>query len=306
MTRVEALISRIDAGELVLIDGATGTECERRGVPQLDGAWNGGAALSHPDVLRGVHGEYIATGAQVIIANTFATHRHALEVAGVADDFVAYNQRAVELAVEARVAAGADAVVVAGGISNWTWSGTHPSFEVLRRNTAEQAAAMRDGGADLLMLEMMIDINRMRATLDGAATSGLPVWVGLTCGSEQGQPFTDDGTVRLRDGERLEEAIGVLDAYDVGAITIMHTVVDMVDDCLDVALDAWPGIVAVYAHSGDYVDDKWIFDGVISPRDYEAYAQRWFDRGIRAIGGCCGIGPDHIRRLRALGQNLGR
>lgn len=161
---------------------------------------------------------------------------------------------------------------------------------------------MRDG-ADLLMLEMMIDIDRMRATLDGAVTSGLPVWVGLTCGSEDEEPFSDDGTVRLRDGEPLEEAITALDAYDVGAITIMHTVVDMIDDCLDVALDGWPGIVAVYAHSGDYVDGKWIFQGVISPSEYEAHAQRWFDRGVRAIGGCCGIGPDHIQRLGSLGPD---
>jgi len=117
MTRVHDLVARINAGETVLIDGATGTECERRGVPQLDNAWDGGAALSHPDVVRGVHSGYIAAGARAIIANTFATHKHALDAAGVADDFVIYNQRGVELAVEARVAAGADDVVVAGGIS---------------------------------------------------------------------------------------------------------------------------------------------------------------------------------------------
>ena len=302
MTRLENLITRISAGEIVLIDGATGTECERRGVPKLVNAWNGGAALSHPDVVREVHADYIAAGAQVIIANTFATHKHALEAARVADDFVSYNQRGVELAVDARAAVGVDGVVVAGGISNWTWAGEHPSLDVLRRNTTEQAAVMQAGGADLLILEMMIDIDRMKATLDGAVTAGLPIWVGLTCGSEQGQPFADDGVVRLRDGELFADAIAALAAYDVGAITIMHTSVDMIDDCLDVAIDVWPGIVlGVYAHSGDYVDGDWVFDSVISPSDYRAYAQRWFNRGVRVIGGCCGIGPDHIHALASLG-----
>lgn len=300
MTRLDGLMARVEAGETVLIDGATGTECERRGVPKLDDAWNGGAALSHPDVVRAVHGDYVMAGAEVIIANTFATHRHALQAAGVADDFEAYNRRGVELAVEARAAAGSDGVVVAGGISNWTWSGAHPPLDVLRRNTIEQAAAMRAGGADLLILEMMIDIDRMRATLDGAATSGLPIWVGLTCGSEAGRPVAADGVPRLRDGELLTEAIRALDAYTVGAVAIMHTDVALIDDCLDTVMDAWHGTVGVYAHSGDYVNGDWVFDDVISPGEYRAHAQRWVERGVRVIGGCCGTGPEHIRALRSL------
>lgn len=300
MTRLDRLISRVAAGETVLIDGATGTECERRGVPMLDGAWNGGAALSHPEIVRQVHDDYITAGAQVVIANTFATHRHALEAAGVAADFVAYNRRGVELAVQARAAAGAEGVVVAAGISNWTWTGAHPALDVLRRNTTEQSAAMAAGGAELLILEMMVDIDRMLATLDGATSSGLPIWVGLTCGSEEGRPLSSDGVVRLRDGEPLADAIAALDGRGVEVIAIMHTDVALIDDCLDVALDAWPGAVGVYAHSGDYVNDSWVFDSVISPGDYLSHARRWADRGARLLGGCCGIGPEHIRALTGL------
>lgn len=297
MTRLDNLMVRLDAGATVLIDGATGTECERRGVPKLQHAWNGGGALSHPDVVRQVHREYIELGAQVIIANTFATHRHALEAAGVADDFVDYNRRGVELAVEARREANANGVVVAGGISNWTWTGEHPPTDVLRGNTAEQAAAMRDGGADLLVLEMMIDIERMRATLDGAMTIGLPMWVGFTCGSEQGVPLARDDSVRLRDGELLADAIRALDQYDIDVITIMHTDIALVDACLDVALGVWTGPVGVYAHSGDFVDGDLVFDSVITPADYQTDAKRWVERGVQIIGGCCGVGPAHIELL---------
>ena len=59
MTRYDRLMARLEAGETILIDGATGTEVGRRGVPELPNAWNGGAALSHPDVLREVHQDYI-------------------------------------------------------------------------------------------------------------------------------------------------------------------------------------------------------------------------------------------------------
>lgn len=300
MAEIERLMSRIGAGQTVLIDGGTGTECERRGVPVLDGAWSGGGVLSHPEIVREVHRDYIAAGARVIMANTFATHRHALETAGVAQDFVAYNRRASELAVQAREAAGDSAVVVAAGISNWTFTGVHPELDVLRANTAEQAAALADGGAELLVLEMMVDIDRMRATLDGTRESGLPVWVGFTCGTVDGRPVTNDGVPRLRDGEPLADAVAALAGYDVDAILIMHTDVTLIDDCLDVALDAWPGTVGVYAHSGAFVGGSWVFDGVISPEEYLAYCKRWVARGVPLIGGCCGIGPEHIRALAAL------
>lgn len=305
-SRAERLAARLAGGAVVVIDGGTGTECERRGVPKLDHAWNGGAALSHPDVVRQIHRDYLDAGAEVIIANTFATHRHALEVAGVADDFELYNRRGVELAIEARAGSGHADAVVAAGISNWTWEGDHPPLDVLARNAADQAAELAAAGAELLVLEMMIDIGRMRATLDGASTVGLPLWVGFTVGSEEGERFADDGTVRLRDGELLADAIAALDGYDVSAIAIMHTVVDLVDGALDVALDRWTGPVAVYAHSGDYVDGDWIYDGVISPADYAARARGWIDRGVRIVGGCCGTGPEHVRALAELTRDGGR
>lgn len=101
-------------------------------------------------------------------------------------------------------------------------------------------------------------------------------------------------------GELLANAIEALAAYDVGAITIMHTATEMIDDCLEVATHEWPGVIGVYAHSGDYVNGDWIFDGVISPTEYQAAARNWIDRGVLVIGGCCGIGPDHVRALAEL------
>ena len=102
MSRYGVMMDRIRAGDCILIDGATGTEAQRRGVPQLDNAWNGGGALSHPDIIRQVHLDYLESGAEMIISNSFATHLHALEAAGEGARFEDYNRRAVELAVEAR------------------------------------------------------------------------------------------------------------------------------------------------------------------------------------------------------------
>ena len=299
MSRYGRLMARIESGDQVFIDGATGTEIERRGVPQLDNAWNGGGALSHPDILREVHEDYIRSAADIVISNTFATLKSALRDAGLEQDFVAYNRRGVELACEARANLSADNVVVAGGISHWSWSGNHPTLEELCENAAEQASIMSDAGAELIMLEMMSKMEPMLAVLDGVQRCGLPVWAGLSC------KLDSEGVPRLYDGDQtigeqtLADAIDVLKGRNVPLLNIMHTEVSYIDACLNVVEDMWPGLVGVYAHSGNYIDGKWIFNSVINPEDYAVAAEGWHRRGVRLIGGCCGVGPDHIDALVA-------
>ena len=291
MNRYDALIGRLRDGERILIDGATGTEVERRGVPQLENAWNGGGALSHPDVVREVHEDYIRHGAQIVISNTFATHRHALRDAGVADDFEAYNGRGVELAIEARERMAQPDVLVAGGISYWSFTDNPPPLEALRQDASEQAAIMAHAGADLLMLEMMVDTDRMLVVLEAAQATGLPVWVGLSCEPD------DTGTMCLLNGDRLADVLAELKDRDVPLVSIMHTEVEDVDACLDVVAEHWSGLVGVYAHSGEFDDYEINFDSTISPEDYAAASNRWLQRGVNMIGGCCGTRTEHIAAL---------
>ena len=96
MNSYQKMMARIEADEKIIIDGATGTELERHGVPQLENAWNGGGTLSHPEILKQIHKEYIRAGAEIIISNTFATLKTALRDAGVEDNFETYNRRAIK------------------------------------------------------------------------------------------------------------------------------------------------------------------------------------------------------------------
>lgn len=294
MSGYDRLMARIANGERILIDGATGTEIERRGVPQLDNAWNGGGALSHPDVLRSVHEEYIREGAEIVISNTFATHRHALRDAGVEHQFEAYNRRGVELAIEARDRMQAADVLVAGGISYWSWSGNWPAPEDLTASTEEEASIMAEAGADLLMLEMMVDIERLVVTLEAAQTSGLPVWVGLSCKPDE------SGVVNLLRGGTLADALEAISDRNVLLVNIMHTEVEHIDACLDVVQDCWPGPIGVYAHSARWANNVCYFDVTVSPEDYASHAKAWLERGVQFIGGCCGMGVDHIGALKTL------
>ena len=153
VTRYESFMARIASGECILTDGATGTEAERRGIPQLENAWNGGGALSHPDIIRQIHRDYLDAGAEVVISNSFATHRHALVDAGEADRFEDYNRRAVELAVEARDMSGATGALVGAGMSYWSWTDSPPLAAEMRRAATRQAEVMAAAGADVIMLD---------------------------------------------------------------------------------------------------------------------------------------------------------
>jgi|TARA_B100001939_G_scaffold346594_1_gene365738 S-methylmethionine-dependent homocysteine/selenocysteine methylase len=291
MSRYNRMMERANNEHVILMDGATGTEVERRGVAQLNNAWNGGAALSDPDILRTVHEDYIQNGAEIIISNTFATAKHALIDAGRETDFEKLNSRAVQIAVEARKKTNADHVCVAGGISYWTWTGKKPSLADLKATVTRQAQIMAESGADLLMLEMMIDIEQMMVTYHAAKSSGLPTWIGLTCGAD------DKGEICLRDGDPLAQAVASLSNDKPDVINIMHTDVSHVAPALNYLKSAWKKHVGVYAHSGKTINGKWTFNDVLSPAEYQQHAESWIDKGVTFIGGCCGISVKHIASL---------
>tara|TARA_Y100000741_G_C18247165_1_gene555934 strand:+ start:377 stop:1270 length:894 start_codon:yes stop_codon:yes gene_type:complete len=292
MDRYNNLMNRAQEGECILIDGATGTEVERRGVPKLDNAWNGGGALSHPEIVKQIHKDYIQLGAEIVISNTFATTKHALRDANQENNFEALNRRGVELAVQAREELGKDNILVAGGISYWTWTGNKPTLKELELSVTEQAQIMREAGADFIMLEMMIDIDQMVTTFEAAKSSGLPVWIGLTCEPNQSDRMC------LRDGDDLEDVINQIKSDCPDVINIMHTEVEFVDRCLTILQNQWNGLVGVYAHSGQTVDGKWTFEDVISAKEYCEYSAYWKKKGVSFIGGCCGVHTDHINLIQ--------
>lgn len=292
MNQYLVLMQRLHNGDRILIDGATGTEIERRGVPMVDNAWNGGGAMTHPDIVRQVHEDYIRCGAQVVISNTFSTSRHVLQDAGLEEYFEMLNRRGIELVREARTNMQMPNVLVAGGITYLSFTRKIPPHDQLQANIEEQAAVMAKAGADLIMLEMMSDVEHMLITLDAAQKSGLPVWVGFSC------KLDEQGVVYLRRGPLLLEGIEAIKDKNVPLVSIMHTEVEDIEASLDVLQANWSDPIGVYAHSGRFDAPNWVFNDTISPEEYTSAAKPWLQRGVQVIGGCCGIGVEHIEKLK--------
>ncbi|MDG1088630.1 MAG: homocysteine S-methyltransferase family protein, partial [Acidimicrobiales bacterium] len=197
MNATSELGVRLANSELILIDGATGTDIERRGVPMVENAWCGVSALTHGDDVRAVHRAHIDAGAELIIANTYASSRHLLARAGEEEHFAEINRRAVALAIEARDQAGRPEVLIAGSMSTSRQGGPFPDVEIARANFAEQAIILTEAGVDIIVLEMMRDIEQTEVCLEGALATGLPVWLGVSCVLSHGVPWMWERTVTL-------------------------------------------------------------------------------------------------------------
>ena len=228
----------------------------------------------------------------MIIANTYSCSRHLLEKAELDQHFEELNTIGPKLALQARDNMNAPQVVVSGSISTtemMQWE--QPPIEIARKNYDEQARIQAAAGVEMFCLEMMRDITHTQLALDAVHKTGLPVWVGYACIMKDGEPWLFNGEVRL------EDAWLAIQGESIELIAVMHTETVDVDACLDVLQANWSGPIGVYAQSGEFIPPKWQFIDTITPEAYGDACLRWVERGVQVIGGCCGIGQEHIDYL---------
>ncbi len=214
---MKKLQERIAQGEVIILDGATGTELERRGVPMHGEAWSAAALYTHPEVVRQVHEDYIRAGADIIITNTFASARHTLERTEMAGQVRELNIRAVTLAKEAGEAAAGDRPVYIAGSMSTSFRG---GIQETRANYKEQAEILTEVGADFLIMEMMVDVEQYAYAIEAAVSMGIPVWVGFSC------EISDDDSqvVLLRSkGETFAGALNTLLPIGGSLVSVMHS-----------------------------------------------------------------------------------
>jgi S-methylmethionine-dependent homocysteine/selenocysteine methylase len=80
-------------------------------------------------------------------------------------------------------------------------------------------------------------------------------------------------------------------------VAVMHCDLDVSDAAVKIAAEAWDGPLVVYPNSGEYERPHWRFDTVCPPEEFVEHAEGWIADGADIIGGCCGVGPEHIRLL---------
>lgn len=276
----------------LLLDGALGTELERRGVDTTGSSWTAYANRDNARLIRDIHIEYIEAGADSITANTFRTNRRA-----VGRDAEALTKRAVDFALEAVEISGRH-VQVAGSIAPvedcFSPQLVDPSTERLEEEHEEMAGWLRDAGVDLILIETMNSVREAVAAVRAAkrATS-LQVYASLV-------PM--DGE-RLLDGTSIAEAVAAvteagadLVALNCAPVSIMRAAMNAFAKSASkcrVPFGCYPN-----ASERD-ITGAWDLRSS-SDHAIAALVDEWLAAGASLVGSCCGTTPATTARLRSL------
>lgn len=293
-------LKRVTERRPILLDGATGSELDRRAVDTTLPLWSARALLDAPDVLFQIHTDYLRAGAEIITANTFRTHRRTLARAGLGDRAPELTRLAVQIARDAVSAfPGGGGRFVAGSLAPledcYSPELVPPPAECEREH-AEMAAQLAEAGADLILVETMNTVREAVAATRAARATGLPVLTGFVCRT--------DG--RLFSGEVVTDAArAVAPLGGVGLLinctpsTTIHEPFKEMRTALARATAHRPPILGLYANIGHTDAVKgWESTADVTPLEYARLAVGWLKLGANLIGGCCGTTPGHIAALR--------
>ncbi len=289
----ENIVDRLRAGDVLVLDGATGTELEARGIACDSRAWSATANLEAPDALRAIHEDYLKVGADIITANNFSTGPSALSQIGEGERWRDYSQAGLDIALSARDAINPNAYV-AGGIS------TYPvPANIFGPEYTDRARLLADGGADFILAEFLPTVSDCVAAAEACAEIDLPFFLGV--GS-----LGADGN--LADGTPVETLVSALQAYRVDVLLAMCTFPPAISKWLPRLRDSFPGFIGAYAHGGWKEPDnpRWAEEPNFDPENrsytpdlFAEYARTWKEMGAQIIGGCCATRPSHIAALPA-------
>ncbi|MEJ1976991.1 MAG: homocysteine S-methyltransferase family protein [Acetobacteraceae bacterium] len=306
------MTTAFDFGRPLLLDGGTGRELLKRGVPILTHIWSGTALLEAPDIVRQVHLDFIKAGADIITTNTYGIVRERLAEIGMEDRFAELNLIAVRVAQHAREQGGRD-VAIAGSLPPLSRSyrpdlvGSFESLLPLYREQVEILAPY----VDLFICETMSSADEARAAASAAVESGKPVWVAWT--------LHDDQSGRLRSGETVTEAAAQLTHLPIEGFLANCCAPESITAALPELASIGRGRFGAYANTFLPVNAQGPSYGAqkldpsnwkayqaaalpvrddLPPTAYAAHARHWRHHGASILGGCCGAGPEHIAHLR--------
>ena len=305
MSPYPALLARLRAGGLVLLDGPTGTELQARGAPMDPGAWCGPATLGNDRLLVDIHSDYLRAGSSIVTANTFAASTLMLGASGLADKAEEIVQRAVAAARAARDAEN-PAGVVAGSLSHMMPRAAGKAMPDQREIPEDERVAeslnllarqLKEAGCELIILEMMYRPRHIPLAVAAAKATGLPIWYGAS--ARRGA----DGAVLSFDNVAdtpLERVAKLIPAEGIDVAGIMHSGAETIAESLAIIRRHFAGPLMAYPDSGYFEMPDWRFVDTITPERFAEFCRIWIAAGAQLLGGCCGLGLAHIKAAAAV------
>lgn len=289
---------------LIILDGGMGRELQRRGAPFRQPEWSALALTEAPHAVVQAHSAFIDAGAQVITSNSYAIVPFHIGQARFDTEAERLASTAGQLARQAADAS-ARPVRVAGSLPPLFGSYRPDLFQPTHAGTVLKP--LLQGLAphvDLWLAETQSLIAEVQAIHAHLPADGKPFWVSFTLQDEGEQDVP-----RLRSGETVAEAAQAVAALGVQALLFNCSQPEVIGAAIDVARSTFEALgvnVAIGAYANAFPPqpkDAKANDGLdelrqdLDPPGYLHWAQDWRTRGATLLGGCCGIGPEHIERL---------
>ncbi|MBE6969942.1 MAG: homocysteine S-methyltransferase family protein [Ruminococcaceae bacterium] len=275
-----------DLREPLILDGATGTQLQKRGMPS--GVCSEGWILAHPEAILDVQRRYVAAGCRALYAPTFGANRISLGHHGLADRVREYCLALVELSRKAAD----DRAAIAGDMSSCglAMGGVDTElFGRLTRNFTEQAAALEEADVDYFGIETQVSLGEARAAVQAVkAVSDRPVLVSFSLGNTGRSLCGGDPTALLIS----LEAMGV-DAFGFNCVSdfnVLRRVLENLRPLTSLPLLAKPNAGFPVEQNGSMVYD-------LTPETMAEAALSFAEAGAVLIGGCCGTDESHIRAI---------
>jgi len=279
---------------ITLLDGGMGQELIHRAPEPPTGHFGTKVMIDHPGMVTEVHRDYFRAGASIATTNSYAMHHDRFLGTSLEGRQTALIELALAEAEDARTAHGSGRI--AGSIGPLVWSyisDSHPDYETATALYAEVASILAPR-VDLILCETVASVEHARAVLDGARTTDKPVWVSVTIDDENGGV--------LRSGELVAE----LAELEPDAWLANCSAPEAMADALDV-FATWGRPFGAYANGFEEITKAFLnpmssVDSLTARRDmgpeiYAKFALEWVGQGATIVGGCCEIGPAHIREI---------
>jgi S-methylmethionine-dependent homocysteine/selenocysteine methylase len=283
---------------ITLLDGGMGQELIARVGADPGPLWATRVMLDHPGLVRAIHEDYFAAGASLATTNTYNILHDRLVSHGLDGLYHALHLRALAEAHEARATAGRGLIAGSMGPLGESYRpDLTPPINVAAALYAEKAAILAPH-VDLILIETISSLDLAKGALRGARTTDRPVWLSVSVQDRDGS--------RLRSGEPVAALAEVLQETPADAILANCSMPEAMAAAL-VALKPLGLPFGAYAngfseiapHSHSTSAPAYAARHDLTPERYADFAMAWVDMGATLIGGCCEVGPAHIRHLHA-------
>jgi homocysteine S-methyltransferase len=284
--------------EITLLDGSIGQELVKRSGDRATPLWSTRVMIEKPEIVNEVHAAYFNAGATVATTNTYAVLYDRLKTADLKDQRFELWETAMTAATAARDAHGSGRV--AGSIGPLIAS-YRPDLCPPPDQAAELYGEIIETIGplvDVLLIETMCSVDQADGAMRAAKKSDRPIWLALSV-----DDF--DGT-KLRSGENLKDVRPMLDRHQPDAILINCSRPEAVSKGVEI-ISKFGFKFGAYANGFARISDGFLQDSPtvdvleqrqdMSPNHYAEFAMDWVALGATIVGGCCEVGPDHIKEL---------